>query len=123
MEVCAMPRSAPIPPPTMRLIDRHELKASLDRGDAITLVMVLGEWVHRAKHIPGSVNINTLDDAVRRLEPEDDIIVYCANPACPASILAYKLLTSHGFARVRRYAGGVQDWEEAGYPLEGEDVA
>ena len=115
-----MPRTASTEPPPMRLIQREELKASLDRGDPITLVMVLGEWFYQAKHIAGSINVNTLDEALRRLRPEDDIVVYCANPACPASIYAYKLLTSHGYARVRRYAGGVQDWEEAGYPMAGE---
>jgi rhodanese-related sulfurtransferase len=109
-------------PAPMRLIDRDDLKASLDRGDPITLVMVLGEWVYRAKHIPGSININTIERALAELKLEDDIIVYCANPTCPASIYAYKLLTSHGYSRVRRYAGGMQEWEEAGYPIEGEAV-
>jgi rhodanese-related sulfurtransferase len=117
-----MPRAASTEPATMRLIRRDELKASLDRGDAITLVMVLGEWYYRAKHIPGSININTLDEALRRLRPEDDIVVYCANPECPASIYVYRLLTGHGYARVRRYAGGLQDWEGAGYPMAGEAI-
>jgi rhodanese-related sulfurtransferase len=117
-----MPRTASTEPATMRLIQRDDLKASLDRGDAITLVMVLGEWFYRAKHIPGSININTPDEALRRLRPEDDIVVYSSTPECPASIYAYKLLTSHGYARVRRYAGGLQDWEGAGYPLAGEAI-
>jgi rhodanese-related sulfurtransferase len=28
----------------------------------------------------------------------------------------------HGYTHVRRYAGGILDWEEAAYPLEGELV-
>jgi rhodanese-related sulfurtransferase len=27
-----------------------------------------------------------------------------------------------GYKNVRRYAGGIVDWEEAGYPLEGDFV-
>jgi rhodanese-related sulfurtransferase len=28
-------------------------------------------------------------------------------------------LERNGYKKIRRYAGGLQDWEEAGYPLEG----
>jgi hypothetical protein len=37
------------------------------------------------------------------------------------SLLVY--LVRHGYRHVRRYAGGMLDWEEAGYPLAGEMVA
>jgi rhodanese-related sulfurtransferase len=49
-------------------------------------------------------------------------VVYCSNPACSASILAYQGLVARGYRNVRRYAGGLLDWEDAGYPLEGEAV-
>jgi rhodanese-related sulfurtransferase len=109
--------------PTMKLIDREDLKASLDRGDDIKLVMVLSEWAFRAKHIPGSLNINMPEEALRQLRPEDDIVVYCANISCPASIFAYQMLERHGYQHVRRYAGGLEAWEEADYPLVGEMAA
>ena len=48
--------------------------------------------------------------------------MYCSNPACSASILAYQGLVVRGYRSVRRYAGGLLDWEDAGYPLEGEAV-
>jgi rhodanese-related sulfurtransferase len=28
-----------------------------------------------------------------------------------------------GYKNVRRYAGGIEDWKEAGYPLEGSFVS
>jgi rhodanese-related sulfurtransferase len=40
--------------------------------------------------------------------------------SCVASVAAYKVLTENGYDNVRRYAGGLEDWEAAGYPLEGE---
>ncbi|MFQ5794941.1 MAG: rhodanese-like domain-containing protein [Candidatus Bipolaricaulia bacterium] len=106
----------------MKLISREELKEKLDRGDDFKLVMVLGDWAYRAKHIPGSLNIFTPELAKAHLDPDDEIVVYCSNEACIASIAAYKLLVDNGYKNVRRYAGGLADWEEAGYLLEGEMV-
>ena len=103
----------------MRLISRDELKAKLDRGDNFKLVMTLGPWQFDAKHIPGSLHITSIDRALELLEPDDEIVVYCSNPACAASIFSYWMLTDAGFAKVRRFAGGVAEWEAAGYPLEG----
>ena len=104
----------------MELISREELKEKLDRGDELKLAMVLGDWGFRAKHIPGSLNIPTPELAADMLDPEDEIVVYCSGDPCPASKYAYYLLTQRGYKHVRRYAGGVADWEEAGYPIEGD---
>ena len=103
----------------MKLISREELKEKIDRGDDFTLVMTLSEWAFEAKHIPGSINVTRPEQATEALNPDDEIVVYCSNPACTASQMAYHFLTSRGFENVRRYAGGVQDWEAAGFPLEG----
>ena len=108
---------------TMHLISREELKEKLDRKDQFQLVMALGDWQYRAKHIPGSLHFLTPQDALASLAKDDEIVVYCASSACPASVFAYEYLLQHGYTHVRRYAGGILDWEEAGYPLEGEMVA
>jgi rhodanese-related sulfurtransferase len=107
----------------MNLISREELKEKLDRGDDFKLVMVLGDWAYRAKHIPGSLNISRIEDAAESLNLDDEIVVYCSDEACVASRAAYQLLANRGFKNVRRYAGGLSAWEDAGYPLEGEMVA
>jgi rhodanese-related sulfurtransferase len=106
----------------MKFISREGLKEKLDRGDDFKLLMALGEWAYRAKHIPGSLHFNTIEETFEALDPDDDIVVYCANVSCSASIAAYRHLDDRGYKHVRRYAGGIQDWEEAGYPLEGEFV-
>jgi rhodanese-related sulfurtransferase len=103
----------------MNIIDRKELKAKLDRGDDFKLVMTLSPWAFEAQHIPGSINITNMNDAQRYLEPEDEIVVYCSNEQCIASQVAYKILEGRGYKNIRRYAGGLVDWEEAGYPLDG----
>jgi rhodanese-related sulfurtransferase len=106
--------------PRVDLITRDELKAALDRELPIKLVMTLGEFGFRAKHIPGSLHLEQPDEAGQYLDPDDDIVVYCSDEACYASQMAYRKLKEHGYRRVRRYSGGIADWEAAGYPLEGE---
>ena len=106
----------------MKLISREELKEKLDKKEDIKLVFALGSWQYRAKHIPGSLHFDDLKEALPVLDQNDEIIVYCSNPDCPASVFAYHFLTAHGYKNVRRYAGGLLEWEDAGYPLEGESV-
>ena len=108
---------------SMNLISGEELKQKLDRGDKFKLVNALGEWAFNAKHIPGSINISKIEDAKKRLGAGDEIIIYCSNPSCIASIIGYQLLTRMGYKNVRRYAGGIEEWQKAGYPLEGDFVS
>ena len=69
---------------------------------------------------PGSLNISALELAASALSPEDEIVVYCSGDPCPASKYAYHALEDRGYNHVRRYPGGVADWEEAGYEIEGD---
>ena len=107
----------------MNLISREELKEKLDRKEDFKLAMVLGEWAFRAKRIPGSLNVTTPEAATEMLDRGDEIVVYCSGETCAASRYAFMLLERAGYRNVRRYAGGISDWEEAGYPLEGEWVS
>ena len=106
----------------MNLISREELKALLDSGEDFTLVNCLEGWMFRAKRIPGSLHFESFKPTLHSLDPETVIVVYCSNPGCTASELAYQYLIDRGFRKTRRYAGGVADWEDAGYPLEGDRV-
>ena len=106
----------------MELISREELKRKLDEGENFKLVCALGEWAFRAMHIPGSIHVDTVKKDAELLDKDDQIVVYCTNVNCVASQLAYARLVESGYKNVRRYAGGLEDWEQAGYPLEGEPV-
>jgi rhodanese-related sulfurtransferase len=108
--------------PGIRTISRDELAAKLERGDHFRLVMALNEWAFRAKHIPGSEHFNTPEQLFGSLAPDDDIIVYCTSIDCHASIALYHDLVARGYQSVRRYDGGLTDWEDASLPLEGEWV-
>ncbi len=100
-------------------ISREELKAKLDRGEALRLVMVHGRGAFDALHIPGSVFVTSLPEAYAMLGQEEDIVVYCSSEVCPRGWGALGLLRARGYRNVRYYRGGLADWEAAGYPLVG----
>lgn len=104
----------------VRTINREELATKLQQGDRFRLVMALNEWAFRAKHIPGSEHFNTPEEVFSSLSPDDEIVVYCTSVDCHASLALYHELVARGYRNVRRYEGGLTDWEEAGLPLEGE---
>jgi rhodanese-related sulfurtransferase len=106
----------------MSIIGREELKEKIDSGQDLKLVNCLDDWMFRAKRIPGSIHFESLKHALDTLDPREEVIVYCSNLGCTASVLVYQQLVDHGFQNVRHYAGGIADWEDAGYPLEGDRV-
>jgi rhodanese-related sulfurtransferase len=103
-------------------ISRDELAAKLDRGEAVMLVEALPEPHYRKAHLPGAINLpaeRVLELAPQLLPDLDaEIVVYCANLACPSSEVAAHALIELGYRQVREYAGGKQDWIEAGLPTE-----
>jgi len=107
----------------IRTIGRDELKAKLDRGDDIKLVMALNRWAYDAKHIPGSLHFDTPDALYAALRPDDEIVVYCSQRDCLSSVAMFRDLIARGYQNVRRYSGGLMEWEDAGLPLEGAFVA
>jgi rhodanese-related sulfurtransferase len=106
----------------IRTISRDELREKLERGDDIRLIMALNRWAFDAKHIPGSLHFDTPEELYAAVGPEDEVIVYCSNVDGLASVALYRDLVRRGYRNVRRYAGGLLEWEDAGLPLEGDFV-
>jgi rhodanese-related sulfurtransferase len=104
-------------------IDRETLWLKLQRGDALVLVDALAPIAFAAAHLPGAVNIPppSVDDLAERRIPDLDteVVVYCANPSCESSVEVAVRLLELGYRNVRHFAGGKQEWREAGLPLEG----
>ena len=115
------PRSAAaLGPEPIRTITRDELKEKLRRGDDLKLIMALNRWAYDAKHIPGSLHFDTPDELYAAVKADDEVIVYCSQVDCLSSVALYRELVRRGYTDVRRYSGGLLDWEDAGLPLEGE---
>jgi rhodanese-related sulfurtransferase len=106
----------------MKTMSHEELKQKLDRKENFRLVNALSEWAYQAKHIPGSMHFATIREAIQSLNKDDEIVVYCSDENCIASKALGQLLERNGNTHVLHYSGGLQDWEQAGYPLEGEWV-
>jgi rhodanese-related sulfurtransferase len=104
----------------MNRITREELKKKLDQRGELKLVNCLDEWMFREKRIPGSIRFER--HILETLNPGEEVIVYCSNPGCTASVLVYQQFVEHGFQNVWHYPGGIADWEDGGYPFEGERV-
>ncbi len=106
----------------MEIITKEELKSKLDNKHEFKLIMTLGAFHFMAKRIPGSVFYDKPEVFVSKLQKNEEIVVYCTDELCVASQIAYNILVSNGFTNVKRYSGGLNEWEKAGYPLEGEMV-
>jgi rhodanese-related sulfurtransferase len=112
-------RNASLGREPIRTIDREELKAKLDRGDDFKLIQALNRWAFDAKHIPGSLHFDTPEELYKAISPTDEVVVYCSNVDCLSSVALYRDMVKRGYTNVRRYSGGLMDWEDAGLPLEG----
>ena len=101
----------------MNNLNAKELKQRMDQGEKLILLNALEENKFRAKHIPGSLNLFTKPDIEQRLDREDKIVVYCTDMTCNKSIMLYYLLETMGYKNVYRFAGGLREWDEEGFPI------
>jgi rhodanese-related sulfurtransferase len=106
----------------MEAIGRQELKAKLDANEDIKLVMTVGGWTFRAQHIPGSLSFPSPGCALQMLRCDDEIILYSTSDGRQDTHAAFDALTAYGYRNVRCYVGGLADWVDAGYPVEGSSL-
>jgi rhodanese-related sulfurtransferase len=107
-------------------IGRDELRAAIAAG-SVVVVETLGSMYYESGHLPGAINIPHTDVAelADALLPDKDaaIVTYCSNTACRNSAIVQAQLRSRGYADVRKYAEGKDDWAAAGLPLEAGAIA
>ncbi|MFQ5965029.1 MAG: rhodanese-like domain-containing protein [Candidatus Scalinduaceae bacterium] len=105
----------------LKHITREALKGMIDRNENFILVDVLRPESYEEEHIPGSINIPLEDigeKAKKHLDSDKEIIVYCGSFQCNMSSQAAEELIKLGYKDVYDYDGGLQDWKDAGFPLE-----
>ena len=104
------------------VISREELRNRLSSVNRPVLVEALPEKFYVAKHLPGALHLphDQVDALAPRLLPEKsaEVVVYCSNRQCQNSHIAAHRLSVLGYTDISVYAGGKQDWEEAGLPFE-----
>ncbi|KIQ64990.1 sulfurtransferase [Kitasatospora griseola] len=103
------------------LITRADLSAAIDAG-AVTVVDTLAGEYYAQQHLPGALALHPseVDALAAALLPDRAaaIVTYCSNPACSNSGQVADRLTALGYTDVRKYREGIQDWVEAGLPVE-----
>lgn len=103
------------------LIRRTDLAAAIEKGD-VTVVDALPASYYEQQHLPDALNLVEDDVAVRAesLLPDKAarIVTYCSNARCGNSGAVAHQLEKLGYQHVQKYAEGIQDWTEAGFPVE-----
>jgi len=110
-----------------KIIDRLQLAASLAARTRPILVEALPRKYYDDWHLPGARHLP--HDQVRQLaatvlpDQHAEIVVYCASDTCQNSHIAARVLQQIGYTNVAVYAGGKQDWSDAGLPIERAAIA
>lgn len=97
-----------------------DVKARLDRGEAINLVDVREESEYMVGHLPNAVHLSKgvieRDIESRFPDPNVELVLYCGGGF--RSALAADNLQRMGYTNVISMDGGHRDWKDRGYPLE-----
>jgi rhodanese-related sulfurtransferase len=89
-----------------------------------TFIDARDQWEYGELHITGSINIPEFSfepDApeVTSLDKNDMYVLYCDGDDCDISKRLAAELIKLGFTKVYVFLGGVYEWTDAGYPMEG----
>lgn len=99
-------------------LPRQELLQRV-RDGLVTVLDVRPAEEYAAGHVPGAVNVplSELENYLKALKPEQDIVAYCRGPHCVLAFDAVSRLRSRGL-RARRLEDGYPEWKHAGLPVE-----
>jgi hypothetical protein len=78
----------------MQTITGQQLKTKLATGQDIKLVMTVGGWTFRSRHIPGSLGFPSPCCALRELRHDDEIILYSTGQHRQDVVAAFEALTA-----------------------------
>lgn len=106
-------------------VTKEELKTLLDRGEDIVLVDIRESAEFGKEHICGAMNLplRSIEEKASALLKKDDLLIVCGEgEATLESAVGADKLTTLLYENVLRYAGGVRQWADAGYCVEGTDT-
>lgn len=102
-------------------ISAQVLQQKMETNPDLLVINVLSEHWYKDCHITGSINVplKELIYTVAQWDRNQEIVVYCALDACDAGEKGYILLRCMGFEHIEDYRGGIKEWFQLGYPVEG----
>lgn len=103
----------------VKTITKEELSKKLADGEPVQVVNVLSSDYYKLGIIQGSkkIPLDELDGRIDELDKTKEVVTYCANSMCTASMQAARDLAAKGF-NVRAYEGGIDEWKKAGLPVD-----
>ena len=105
----------------MDRISVDEVRRLMDEGNVGMVIDVRSPMAQEITgRIPGAVTVdpqNMTFDLVA-VEPQSEVVVYCACPNEATAVKVAKALQQHGFKRVRPLHGGIDAWIAAGHDVE-----
>jgi rhodanese-related sulfurtransferase len=90
-----------------------------DKTDTHFVIDVRGPEKYAESHIPGATNVPLADlvTKLKTLPKNKTIVTYCSNLTCSLAPKAALELAQKGFA-VQHLVGGLQEWQQHGFPVE-----
>ena len=123
----ALVTQAQQPAPPVNMIGAEELKAKLERNEAVTVIDVRSSegFANSGTTVKGSIHfkLRKLKSRLRYPPLKDlprnaEIVTYCACPSDESSIAAAQILQTNGFKNVRVLQGGWSEWLKAKGPVQ-----
>lgn len=104
-------RDALEPVPAQDLLERV-------RDGLVTVLDVRPPEEFAQGHVAGALNVplDRLQDRLKELPPDREVVAYCRGPWCVLSFEAVARLRAAGFA-ARRLQDGLPEWRRAGLPV------
>ncbi len=110
--------------PGVVMIGLDEAEDIFRQGDAV-FIDSRDSRQFAAGHVPGARRLTVAEAEAESLKPgkigipaDKKIVVYCEGGDCRASLFLAGLLRDEGFRSVRVFAGGWEEWRQAGLPAE-----
>ena len=99
-------------------LPRQELLERV-RDGLVTVLDVRPAEEYAAGHVPGAVNVplSELEQYLKALNPEQQIVAYCRGPHCVLAFDAVARFRENGL-KARRLEDGYPEWKTAGLPVE-----
>lgn len=87
----------------------------------LLVINVLKKEYYKDCHILGSMNVplDELEAYMHDVDRSTPVVVYCASYSCPLSTQAWEILHKLGFVHAFAYEGGMAEWTQKGYLVQG----
>lgn len=102
-------------------ITREDLQSAIDEG-TVTVVDALPSAPYSRRHIPGAHNLIEEEANAKAAailpDPDAPIVTYSTDRNCGRGEALAEKLEALGYTDIRVYRDGIEDWVEAGLPVE-----